>query len=1543
MSDTDVDTSLDPSSFILREQRSSMAHAMSSLADDPEKAARSIELGDATGDNPTLIYPNLENYEEQHKAALTASLLTSNKYLRQYVDADPMHAKISNDDYGNLDSVSEQLKKLSLPMRILRLPEAGGSIFSGAWEGFKKGFGDSPSGSWLTDKDIKEHRLGSAVAATLAMPVEGVLRFGSGILEGAKEGVKEGAKAGYQQLTGDEQGAEQFSRDLASMVEQYMMGTSGVHAPHVPDVKFSDAAIKIRPIIEKASPWLDESREPPRGLDPEIDKLKFEQNKIDLGNLDEALKAAQGSATRERSPEIFASFIRQHSDASIGISGDAVAKLYGSKVPEAGDNILGWSPRIAEELRTAVATGGDVQVPLADWLAKVDPEVAKELHDDIRVRPGGITKNEKVAEAEAKEGLAEPPKPAEIIPEPLPSVRGASGLEPMFSQGDRKLELKRMVGRGGERAYETPGTTFHDFDLLDENGDRRGYVNLSYNEAKKQLYVEMIQGGGTSKMYDPNFFGPSLVRDLFRQIKAEFPEAESITGHRVSGAREKAKSWEGPSASPVIKFDELEGPRGWTQAEALHNLFNPTMVDVGKGGILHYSPEFAPHEAQADKIIRDTLAKIAPDAQVFTPSHIEVPDKPFAMRGGFMQPFYEQNPWIIVALDAGDTLGVARHEAVHYLKQFGFFKEGEWDTLSRAAREQDWVKKFGIDRRYPTLDMSAKLEESIAEGYRNWLRGEEVSPRLHPIFERLKELFESLKSQLKELLGREPTWEELFQKMDTGEVGAREPRGHAGGAFLEPSAMDEQAAPKAANDIDALQRKHAPTYEAAVKNQTIERYVNKDTERGDTQYWRKIAADEGHNVFDRPNSIAAARAHSRDGKTTMVIAGDGSRTVFHDGVKVVREGRGFEPSMMEGEEPMFDKAAAVGMTADQFKRYMKLIDQRHTEDLAAATARAEKEQGKRLTKEWKDNEKQVRQDVSDSIRQRPDVAADLFFGAGELYGNKISSRVKIGEEFITPEQRAKLPKDYVSKSGVNPDDFAGVFGYGSGAAMVDRLGEYNEAKMQAGMSAKNYVKRVTDLETQRQMEIKYGSLEKSILDEAKDQAISETQLDLLHEEVLALGIKAGGKFSITKDQLKSWVKGEFEQTPLRSIDTDKFLASAGKAGKAAEMSLLKEDYAGAFRAKQQQYLAMQMAIEAKKLEKSMPSFDKLAKRLSARDQPSLDPSYIPYIHQILFQIGRQVKRSVQDLQSALAYQGKTLEEFVDFKQQHDLREIPVAEFLLDPAFKKEFENLTVEEFRAVHDSIKALNANARDELKIYKAGEAADLADIKTQMIDQLRTFKEKFYDAKGGRWMLGAIPPKVASIIRTYGAAHLQMEALFNRWDRGDPRGVFSQYVMRDLAAAANSEAALEKKYSRVLKDIPSPKDLKKQVDNPIFKDPVSLAGGAEGYLMSFTRENMLAILLDAGNESNLVKRAKGYGLHRAQVTDWLNTHATKEDWDWAQKIWDTFSEIKKESDVMYRSISGVEPEAIDIKPIQTPHGEYAGGYYPIIFHPEFEGTFMM
>ena len=119
---------------------------------------------------------------------------------------------------------------------------------------------------------------------------------------------------------------------------------------------------------------------------------------------------------------------------------------------------------------------------------------------------------------------------------------------------------------------------------------------------------------------------------------------------------------------------------------------------------------------------------------------------------------------------------------------------------------------------------------------------------------------------------------------------------------------------------------------------------------------------------------------------------------------------------------------------------------------------------------------------------------------------------------------------------------------------------------------------------------------------------------------------------------------------------------------------------------------------------------------------------------------------------------KTLEDFVDYKQIHDMREVPVAEFLYDAEFAKKAEDLTTAEFSAVHDSIKALAKNGRDERKIIKAGEEFDLDQTKAEMIEQLRQFKEKNYDASGGRW-LGPLPPGVARPLRAYMVSHLQLE----------------------------------------------------------------------------------------------------------------------------------------------------------------------------------------
>ena len=59
-------------------------------------------------------------------------------------------------------------------------------------------------------------------------------------------------------------------------------------------------------------------------------------------------------------------------------------------------------------------------------------------------------------------------------------------------------------------------------------------------------------------------------------------------------------------------------------------------------------------------------------------------------------------------------------------------------------------------------------------------------------------------------------------------------------------------------------------------------------------------------------------------------------------------------------------------------------------------------------------------------------------------------------------------------------------------------------------------------------------------------------------------------------------------------------------------------------------------------------------------------------------------------------------------------------------------------------------------------------------------------------------------------------------------------------------------------------------------------------------------------------------------------------------QGIWDIFKELKDNSDRMYRHASGIAPKSIPVRPVLDLQGRQVaeGGYYPIIAHPEFEGT---
>lgn len=1551
-------------------QNPALPPVVGSIEEDPDKAARALELAKATGVPGTAIYGDLEEFERNSRTAMASEIVGGNPQLADFAQRSPLNPVVANDDWGTLDGISQKVSALQL----LRPSAWAATLFDGdPLKRFREG---GPLGSWLKTEDIRNYPVASAIAAGLGTPIELFIRGATGI---------QMTVADMAANLGSAMGAPSAGRDVAAMIES--AGLTG---------RTNQIAPVIAPLeaYNRARPWVENGREPLAGALPEYDAYRAKQNAADLDALKEVTGDAQQSTLRERNPELFRDFIAQHTDAEIGISGEAVAALYGEKLPTPDDGLLGWVPGIGDKLALARETGGDVSVPLADWLARVEPQVLQALHDDIRVRPGNPTVREAAL-------AAEPIPPP--LPEEVPTVRAASALEPMFSVGDRRLKMERLVS--ADTGHFGPAQGFHDFQMLDEKGSPVGYINLSEQNGGKQIVVEMISGVNG---LGPRDFGPALMRDLLRQLKAEFPNAETVTGHRVSGARERAGSFFEDSASPVIKLDN---PRLEDFGELLRGGQWETYSPSTRAYIKPYAERSVEDRRLVD-LVNEELDRIAPkklfvqEADRLEAQGVRGQREGEAVRPtGTYIPYRDTYPIILYALEGPDPLGTARHEAIHHLRYYGFFDAKEWSVLERAANDLGWMDQFNIKERYPTLHHAGRLEEAIADAYKEWENGrfEAPTPEVQSLFERLKAFFDAIRERLRGMLGKEPTWEDIFQRVSTGEVGGRE------GVPIDPLAFDPKLSTKSSlPSIDDLNRSLAEAKRQSQEELTPEidkrlRQLNRIIDSGGRE--AEAAMREKEEIVNRlPEQKENASAFDEDALETLrnefvaMERSDESVEAHIDGVArvlkryIAAAGRGEEvaqlivrkgveeveksggsgealgrdvinrflsdlsgsdrefmereffgrqraalserlstPEAPDGGSRVFERASALGMTVEQFRAYDRLIAKRHAEDIAAATKRASEEKARELTKQWREDRKALRQEVADDIRLRPDVAADLFFGAGELYGKKVPlASVKLDAAVLTDAQKAVLPRNYYGAKGVHPDDVAGLFGYASGDTMLAKLAEYNAAKLQAGMSAKDFVSRVIDIETDRQMRVKYGVLEDNIIDAVKEQVAGETQLDILHEETAALGLRAGGG-PLDKATIQAQLREQFSRMSMSDARSDAYLRAAGKAGRQAELALLSEDPATAFRAKQQQYYATVIAGEAAKLEREAAKFDKLTKRLSRREVPQVEPEYLDYIHDLLQQAGTFVRRTPEEIAASKEHWGNgSLADFVAAKSGEGW-DLAVTDRVAE-GIGKRAEDMTVEEWREYSDAVTSLNHVGRAVRKIEIAGEKRDWEEFRREVIANIRELPARGRSVQN-RW------------IYKIDASLTRMEEMVKDLDLRRELGPLFEAVIAPMMHSKSKEFDLLTDLSRHFTETRGEfgrewrKSLRKEIDQDVLVDPYT------GAAYDMTRENLIQVMLNWGNRSNIEKFVAGAGMAKygrrltreemgvfeRQIKALIDQHATADDWKFVQRMWQPFKGWQAQMDTVSRNTSGVAPKWIPIQPVETPHGVFEGGYWPV------------
>jgi hypothetical protein len=99
---------------------------------------------------------------------------------------------------------------------------------------------------------------------------------------------------------------------------------------------------------------------------------------------------------------------------------------------------------------------------------------------------------------------------------------------------------------------------------------------------------------------------------------------------------------------------------------------------------------------------------------------------------------------IEIALNSeDDAIRATRHEAIHALKELGFFTPQQWAVLERRAKSE-WMAKYEIEKRYSDLTLEGQIEEAIAEAFSDFDQTKAPVGQINILFNKIKTFFEAL-------------------------------------------------------------------------------------------------------------------------------------------------------------------------------------------------------------------------------------------------------------------------------------------------------------------------------------------------------------------------------------------------------------------------------------------------------------------------------------------------------------------------------------------------------------------------------------------------------------------------------------------------------------------------------------------------------------------------------------------------------------------------------------------------------------------------------
>ena len=563
--------------------------------------------------------------------------------------------------------------------------------------------------------------------------------------------------------------------------------------------------------------------------------------------------------------------------------------------------------------------------------------------------------------------------------------------------------------------------------------------------------------------------------------------------------------------------------------------------------------------------------------------------------------------------------------------------------------------------------------------------------------------------------------------------------------------------------------------------------------------------------------------------------------------------------------------------------------------------------------------KGVRAEVTAQVSAEPIYQAIRFLKTGVYEGESAGTYTK--HRLDIEALNALYPEDMPDRppllnlanmrgyDGIAPDVAARMFGYGSGDVFVREV-----------LGAEPMQQKIDGITDQQMLE-RHGDLaDPASMEKAANAAVhNEVRAKFIATELRALE-KAAGNRPTLMAMAREFAATLIARKKIRTLRPTIYSAAAAKAAKNADTAFRKDDVATAAGEKRNQLVntyAARFASDAlDEVEKSVAYLKRVG------ESKAIDPEYRTQINALLERF------DLRKISGPEAARRQSLVQWIEAQREKGF-EPAIDPALENEALRQPHQEMTLEEFRGLVDSIKNIEHLGRLKHKLLVLQDKRELALIVESVRQSIeanakRTIPHRTEGEMSARKQILAFHTKLSSFMR--------------QLDGWQDNGIMQRLFVHSSNAAGAREAGMHEQATMQLIALFEPL-LQNETTAQKAGRAVVPFGAYKGYLSeklfipeineSLSREGRIMVALNTGNEGNLQRLMDGDHWTDKQVQAVVDT-LTKQEMDFVQSVWDFLGAYRPSVAEQQKRLTGVEPTWIEPRRVITKWGEYAGGYLP-------------